>query len=172
MCILYYNNSFYCVLFYCALNGTIRPDKRRFVRKWYGCYKRLHNWTLEVVKKILRQITIVYLKITCSAEPELVNVFLAYFRLWRFRRLPELLIIFVNLNFCNIRRESQYTLFCYYRFCLARKERFDIGMNRVVSNLCTCTVYISRYFLKVVGIEKEGRSGKWQMIDIGLGLWW
>jgi hypothetical protein len=25
--------------------------------------------------------------------------------------------------------------------------------------------------LKVVGNEKEGRSGKWQMIDIGLGLW-
>jgi hypothetical protein len=25
--------------------------------------------------------------------------------------------------------------------------------------------------LKVVGNEKKGRSGKWQMIDIGLGLW-
>ncbi len=25
--------------------------------------------------------------------------------------------------------------------------------------------------LKVVGNEKEGGSGKWQMIDIGLGLW-
>jgi hypothetical protein len=25
--------------------------------------------------------------------------------------------------------------------------------------------------LKVVGNEKEGRSGKWQIIDIGLGLW-
>jgi len=28
------------------------------------------------------------------------------------------------------------------------------------------------HFLKVVGNEKEGGSGKWQMIDIGLGLWW
>jgi hypothetical protein len=25
-------------------------------------------------------------------------------------------------------------------------------------------------FLKVVGNEKEGGTGKWQMIDIGLGL--
>jgi hypothetical protein len=25
--------------------------------------------------------------------------------------------------------------------------------------------------LKVVGNEKEGGTGKWQMIDIGLGLW-
>ena len=29
----------------------------------------------------------------------------------------------------------------------------------------------ARNGLKVVGNEKEGRSGKWQMIDIGLGLW-
>ncbi len=27
------------------------------------------------------------------------------------------------------------------------------------------------HLLKVVGNEKEGGSGKWQMIDIGLGLW-
>jgi hypothetical protein len=26
-------------------------------------------------------------------------------------------------------------------------------------------------YLKVVGNEKEGGSGKWQMIDNGLGLW-
>jgi hypothetical protein len=29
--------------------------------------------------------------------------------------------------------------------------------------------YVS--MLKVVGNEKEGGSGKWQMTDIGLGLW-
>ncbi len=29
----------------------------------------------------------------------------------------------------------------------------------------------STVILKVVGNEKEGGSGKWQMIDIGLGLW-
>jgi hypothetical protein len=28
-----------------------------------------------------------------------------------------------------------------------------------------------KHSLKVVGNEKEGGSGKWQMIDIGLGLW-
>ena len=29
----------------------------------------------------------------------------------------------------------------------------------------------TKSILKVVGNEKEGGSGKWQMIDIGLGLW-
>ncbi len=34
------------------------------------------------------------------------------------------------------------------------------------------TRFFDRFFhLKVVGNEKEGGSGKWQMIDIGLGLW-
>ncbi len=29
----------------------------------------------------------------------------------------------------------------------------------------------SAFGLKVVGNEKEGGPGKWQIIDIGLGLW-
>jgi hypothetical protein len=32
-------------------------------------------------------------------------------------------------------------------------------------------LFIASHHLKVVGNEKEGGSGKWKMIDIGLGLW-
>ncbi len=35
----------------------------------------------------------------------------------------------------------------------------------------TNTIISLKNSLKVVGNEKEGGSGKWQMIDIGLGLW-
>ncbi len=31
---------------------------------------------------------------------------------------------------------------------------------------------LRKNILKVVGNEKEGGPGKWQMIDIGLGPWW
>ncbi len=35
-----------------------------------------------------------------------------------------------------------------------------------------CTYYRHINTLKVVGNEKEGGPGKWQMLDIYLGLWW
>ncbi len=53
---------------------------------------------------------------------------------------------------------------------MSRINVIGLGMKSeiLLLDLGKQTVIIS---LKVVGNEKEGRSGKWQMIDIGLGLW-
>ncbi len=49
--------------------------------------------------------------------------------------------------------------------CKLRKE--------CLNGICHGKMVLNKglHSLKVVGNEKEEGSGKWQMIDIGLGLW-
>ncbi len=47
----------------------------------------------------------------------------------------------------------------------------SILMQSTILIFFMCPSVQRGFYLKVVGNEKVGGSGRWQMIDIGLGLW-